>query len=722
MIKLDLGEPFKALLDERNKFLNNSEHRSPNYFWDEIKGHLNRKSHNKCAYCEINLMDWGKIEHYRPINGARDLDGRIHSDYYWWLRYEWNNLLPLCKNCISHKSNRFPVISERVQRETYDNNVLDNEKPFLIHPGKEDPEEFLLYDSKGYVFSNDKRAQVTIDILGLNRSQLVEDRRNAFEVLENVWLNLVQFYNSTIKYDSSLKSRLIVNEAIENIKRQIKATSEFSGLKKYFIRLWLLKNSSIRRYLISKEPAIDGLLHSSPKIIHENNLNFNSFKHHETMLDNYDIKNSEDRTIYFGKRRYIERIVIRNFKSIKELDIEVSLGKSMEFTAPWLMLLGDNGTGKSTVLNAIALTLMDEESRKKYINNASSLLYPGAKEGYVLIHLSGSYDPIIIRFNKDNKDFILENNEFQRVILLGYGSTRLLPKSTSRKKEQFGLLRVDNLFNPLHFLTNASRQLYNLKQKDFEYFVPVLQSLLMLENTPIIKDRNAKNKITVQYNDKKTIYIDDLSDGYRSMIALAVDIMMSLWNLNWTHRDGEAIVLIDELDAHLHPKWILQVVTRLRNTFPNLQFIVTSHDPLCLRGLDQNEVAVLRRDIENEVFLERDLPPQSIMEVDTLLKSQFFGLNYTLDPQTNEDFNNYYKLLTKSNLTEEQEKQLRILREKFISNKHLGNNPREQLMYEVIDEYMANLQYKPLNKLKNLKDETKKKVKEILTSIEGIDF
>ena len=87
------------------------------------------------------------------------------------------------------------------------------------------------------------------------------------------------------------------------------------------------------------------------------------------------------------------------------------------------------------------------------------------------------------------------------------------------------------------------------------------------------------------------VTVFDLSDGYRSVLALAIDIVLVLHSCFEDHSssfqvDGETlrvlfegVILIDEVDAHLHPSWQRELGFRLRRTFPRIQFIVTSHSP-----------------------------------------------------------------------------------------------------------------------------------------------
>src|SRR3546814_15479912 len=80
--------------------------------------------------------------------------------------------------------------------------------------------------------------------------------------------------------------------------------------------------------------------------------------------------------------------------------------------------------------------------------------------------------------------------------------------------------------------------------------------------------------------------------------------------------NARALVLVDEIEAHLHPRWKLRIMKGLREALPNVTFIVTTHDPLCLRGLGANEVMVLRRIQQDVRPNSEDLP----YVVDSLIK------------------------------------------------------------------------------------------------------
>ena len=93
--------------------------------------------------------------------------------------------------------------------------------------------------------------------------------------------------------------------------------------------------------------------------------------------------------------------------------------------------------------------------------------------------------------------------------------------------------------------------------------------------------------------------LDQLSGGYRIVLALAADLARRMVQGN-PHLDdplkSEAIVLIDEVELHLHPKWQQRILGDLQRTFPNAQFIVSTHSPQVLTTVEPQRIVELARE------------------------------------------------------------------------------------------------------------------------------
>lgn len=151
---------------------------------------LEKLYHGKCAYCETDTRAGApmQVEHYRPK--AKVTEDDTHEGYY-WIGYEWSNLLLSCAKCNNAKRNRFPIAGTRFSAPTLtqeglpdnasrlaDSQVFQGEKPLLLHPEIDKIESFFVFlpNGKIEVIEGNERALETIRICGLNRKDLVEKR------------------------------------------------------------------------------------------------------------------------------------------------------------------------------------------------------------------------------------------------------------------------------------------------------------------------------------------------------------------------------------------------------------------------------------------------------------------------------------------------------------------------------------------------------------------
>jgi hypothetical protein len=252
-------------------------------------------------------------------------------------------------------------------------------------------------------------------------------------------------------------------------------------------------------------------------------------------------------------------------------------------------------------------------------------------------------------------------------------------------------IRVRNLLNPFVPLSDANGWLRKLRPgtNDFHTAEGVIRDLLRL--APSTRLRIAEGDVRVQEAGQKRaswLTLDQLSDGNQTVLAMATGIMGPLYRKWDVIREAEGVVLVDELDAHLHPRWKMRIVGDLRRTFPNVQFVASTHEPLCLRGLLDREILSLQR-VNGRVEYTDDLPSPKTMRVDELLTSRFFGLYSTLDPDTERELQRYYDLLALDTRTPEEQDELEQLQSRVARDDIFGDTPREQALYAVVDRYVA---------------------------------
>jgi len=671
---------------------------------EELDSLITECFNGKCSYCE-NSMEFVEvqIDYYRPVYGALNtVDGTFHEELYKWLENDSDNLFSICVECNRAKSNRFPVEGEVAFFDAR-NKHLTKEKRLLLNPYRDYPEKHFSYSSDGRIYPRTKKGKFSIDILNLNRPSLIEARSVEYLRFEDVCNRYVEHENGW---------------NIEDIIREIKKESIFAGLKRYILSELILSGSI--EYTEELDEYLKGILTKSELLyfIEANKNNYSDIREQKYFdmakkINRYNVADDDDIVKYFSVQRIIEKIKIRNFKIIKDLELDLTLSKSKN--APWLMLLGENGIGKSSILQAVTLALMGEKERIKLLREINKsprdYISHGADEGYIKIYLSGMLEPISLHFSKSWNQFRGENHQTLRTLLLAYGSTRLLPRDNMKVDPTVTWVRIDNLFNPFIPLVHVKEYLMSLNDEDFFNVGRAIESII-LEDVKIFRDRSKETLFFKVHN--STVELEALSDGYQTVIALATDIMMVMKN-RWRSFDAEGIVLIDEIDAHLHPRWNIEIVSRLKKAFPKIQFIVTSHNPLSLRGLIDGEIAVLLEDEDKNPYITQKLPSQKGFNVEVLLTSKFFGLYDTM-PELNKLFDRYYLLLSNPEPNSEEKQEIKYLKNKLEKYDKTGTTIREQKFYEVVDEYLAKSRARNSN---YNEQDFKKMIKETIEYFEG---
>lgn len=583
--------------------------------------------------------------------------------YYWWLAYEWKNLYPICKDCLRAKGPRFPLagvgsspMGTRAAPHTSYDRVIEVEHPLLLDPCHDDPSEHLIFRKDGRVASETERGRTTIEVFALNRHSLVTARARAMRDTKEIEIDPMLPYAAA--------------------RRQAALDSMRSSPKR-----------------------------SAAKLIHDD------FEVYEAGLEAFGLERAAaPRQEYFLKSRMIERIELENFRLFRKLALALS---SSSEAAPWLMLLGENGLGKSTLLQAVALALMGDRLRARFRFEPRAFLRHGTTRSTVRIFLLGVREPV---------ELIITPRGFRasappKALLLAYGATRLFgQKRVKARGAASRHARVQNLFDPFAMLSNPTTFFRSLPPSRRDAAARAAKVLLNLADDVRIV-RAPGDRMQIVKKDGRESF-DDLSDGYRSMLALASDIMAVMFDQWEDMKTAEGIVLLDELENHLHPTWKMRVVSSLRSVFPRVHFITTTHDPLCLRGLQNGEVAVLQRAPDGSVFARvDDLPAVAGLRVDQLLTSEHFGLASTIDPATEELFRQYYALIAQPKLSAAEKDERERLKQQLAPVTILGATRRDRLALEAIDEFLVFEQRTPDSaKRLTLREDTKKRVAALWSS------
>ncbi len=196
----------------------------------KVKKFLHKSQHGKCCYCERRRDQKREtdVEHFRP---KAEVEGKENHPGYWWLAYDWENLLIACKKCNQeYKQTQFPL-KEESKRVYTENCDLREEEPFLINPLEEDPELFIDYDIEGNrpmakAIGRCERGKKTVnELTGMNDIEVMLERAERLEDCYDVCLNLKNSENN------ELRSR-----ADKRLHKYISCCSEFSGFARFYFK------------------------------------------------------------------------------------------------------------------------------------------------------------------------------------------------------------------------------------------------------------------------------------------------------------------------------------------------------------------------------------------------------------------------------------------------------------------------------------------------------
>lgn len=674
-------------IEKMNDFFNSQNRNQKRYDWPfnkeidrELKLYLHDKFYGKCGYCEIKIdfQLFGTVDRYRPNNGVREKN-EYHQDLYWWLTFEWDNLIYACKECNQFKGNYFPIKGIRAFNKNED---YQKEDSMILNPYFDEPNDHLTYDlmEEGYIDALTDKGNQTIELLRLNRTDLIEKRKRARKELLDQIETLIR---------GSEINRIAYKRNLVNIYELEDLSIEFLSYKR-----WILINE------LETTPFLGQILE------------LEDYQQDEDWIEKIGvpIKEQFSKTdIVISDYFPIEYVHIKRFKSIQELKIDFKDDQLNRKS--WLFLLGENGVGKSSILQAIAIGL--KLDRKLIEPLISSLIKKGKRTAEIIIKERNSENIITTKLIR--KTSSIEQSGSFSSYLIGYGSLRLsVDEIETNSKKDVSKVSYQNLFKPTIALNDVTKWLRSIHKNDITFFDRIAYSIKqLLPHDKSDTDLSIKNGEIILGN-SETLFTE-LSDGYKSTITLAIDIMMKLSDAQSDMDKMSGIVLIDELGNQLHPRWQMRIVKQLREVFPNINFIISTHHPLCLRGAEREEI-ILLKNMENEVVANTELPDPASLRVDQILASEFFGLNSLVDPEVEAKFNRYYELLAKNDKVSQSEREeIDVLKDFLRNKKQLGSSLREELMYTVIDKLLAEKVAfnKELLGRENLKKEAIQRVKDV---------
>lgn len=354
----------------------------------------------------------------------------------------------------------------------------------------------------------------------------------------------------------------------------------------------------------------------------------------------------------------------------------------------WTVILGDNNTGKTTLLQCFVASeptkFFDREYvvPRLFIETMKFNLFRNERKDEISIHAKTCFGAKICESKKRievREAYVsvgkhsgscrsLLQSKFGGLKCCGYGASRMMGESLLSDKDPTdataSLFRDDvELINAEEWLLQAdysakasetSSRIGQTARKRREQIREVLINLLP-EVTDIRVTKPTKKNLKPQVEFETPygwIKLDGLSLGYRAMITWVVDLanrMFERYPRSSNPLAEPAIVLIDEIDLHLHPMWQRTIMRYLSERFVNTQFIVTAHSPLVVQAAANANIVLLRREGDHVVI---DNNPMSVLgwRADQILTS-LFGLESSRSVEIAELQKQRRKLLSKAKLT-----------------------------------------------------------------------
>ena len=393
----------------------------------------------------------------------------------------------------------------------------------------------------------------------------------------------------------------------------------------------------------------------------------------------------------FQRECFLEKIEICNYKKIRKLRIN--------FEKELTVIIGDNGVGKTTILDAIRKNMMWISASIRKDNASGGTISPEEVNNQSLTDIAGTYidcnfnlgsknqvrgliakalDTSVISLKSELTNYrdigqkIRELNDYKAInfpLFALYGVGRLSERKFSSSDLVFNkidgyeeALNKDSNFNIfLEWVIQILKISKGTLSKDQELLLQDIQALELggaidslsplnpmylklkksFEEKSIQQSNNEANKILSNINlvyqkiyedfiglelvnnddgkDKvqlilkgDSFFLHQLSDGQRVFLGLIGDLTRRLILLNDNSDNplmGQGIVLIDEIELHLHPKWQQKIIRVLRKCFPNIQFIISTHSPQILGEVESKHLRILTLQESGEIKVT--IPEQS---------------------------------------------------------------------------------------------------------------
>ncbi|MCX4246100.1 AAA family ATPase [Paraliomyxa miuraensis] len=317
---------------------------------------------------------------------------------------------------------------------------------------------------------------------------------------------------------------------------------------------------------------------------------------------------------------FLRRLEIENVRGFRRASLNFV---DSDVVRPWTLLLGVNGVGKSTLLRAIALATTGSDALTDLIGLPHEWVRNGAKRAVIRAELQNTAPdatPFVVELEIHRDDTIrrvLDRNEESLAYLdgiiadqgwlptVGYGVSRRASAEALRARSRTGIVQprasaVATLFSPFEELVSIESWAMDLDYRRGAQALSLirhaLESILMPGVGFVDIDKDQRELIF--RTEDGDLPFSQLSDGFQSVVAWVGDLLFRLtdtFEIAKRPLEAPGLLLLDEIELHLHPQWQRRLIEYLRQLLPNFQFVATTHSPLTAQQVDEGELYAIER-------------------------------------------------------------------------------------------------------------------------------
>lgn len=591
-------------------------------FLDIIDGRLKILAHDKFSNLSTRNYCF-----YCGTSTENIVTAQLHngSGFNLWMYKDWRSCAIICEECCKNAGNpRVNYLKGLKDVKPSNYQKLLSFEPDILIPSLEPVHLHFKFSSDFQLTPLTIRAQRTIHKFSLNRTDLVTRRKSFYDK-----------HHASYSSDSH-------SEEYDDWESPIDAL---------FLGLW------------SEQVFLKG-----EKLHHEIRKIPKDYKLYKNQLKNYPIKDQKFFKIAYQKVSTTSQKklkVSKQFPGIKsfsfsgirgfEKDVKINFeGKGCK------ILIGENGVGKSTLLSLlrVSLNIRGRLSLDHLVNDPSA---------------SPSFE---IEYNNHNDKFRYHQSQ-------GKVGCRLWCNIINIDETRLSAVKLEHFVNWLgehsdnsEFMHWIARKLKTLLDLPQDYYLVTSDGLAYWET-----------------NDNPTgrVYINHLSSGYRSILHIFHSVLSKLtdkydddYESDINSSLSSTVVLIDEIELHLHPRFKKRIVENLRLTFPEVLFILTTHDPLVIKSSgDNDEVIVLKKENRKTNILS-NIPNHKNFTTEQILTSPIFGLSTTSSETKSKNIDAYTLALKNKDWAS-----VDSLRKELTNVGFFGKTYRELIALSAVDAYLS---------------------------------